>query len=309
MERPSSADSIARELAATQHGVVTRGQLRAAGADIRHVRQLAEGPRWDCPSDEVLRLCGSAPTEAQSVMIAVLDAGPGARLAYDSAASSWGLRGCPLLPVHAVRTASSRRRSDLAVVHRVRRLPERWVTVLDGVPIVRPELLAMQLFAVHRFGRAERLTERLWSSGLLSGRTLSELLDDLGASGRNGVSGLRQYLEPRGPGYTPPDSGLEARLMQILRDAQLLFRRQVHSGGDRWIGRVDFRHDWLPLIIEAQSRLHHAAQIDRDADETRLAALRASGFVVLELTDTLIWSDPAEVVRQVRAAIAESRIS
>jgi very-short-patch-repair endonuclease len=141
---------------------------------------------------------------------------------------------------------------------------------------------------------------------LLSGPSIASLLDDMGARGRNGIAGLRTYLDERGPGYVPPASNLESRVKQILLAAGIAVRCQVDSGGDRWTGRVDFRCDDWP-VIEVQSEAHHSALVDSLADEQRLAALRAAGFEVVELWDTLVWSDADAVVRAVRPGIRRCR--
>jgi very-short-patch-repair endonuclease len=91
-----------------------------------------------------------------------------------------------------------------------------------------------------------------------------------------------------------------------MRDAGLEFRRQVDLGGEHWTGRVDFLHEVEPLVVEVQSERYHSALVDREADQRRLDALRANGFRVLEITDTLIWSDPAGVERCVRDALRRS---
>ena len=81
-------------------------------------------------------------------------------------------------------------------------------------------------------------------------------------------------------------------------------RRQVDSGGDtEWTGRVDLRHERLPLIVEIQSEKYHTALCDHDADRRRIAKLEADGFVVLEITDLMVWSQPGEFIDRVRAAV------
>lgn len=307
MAAPSPTEDVARTLAASHHGVVARRQLREAGCSERGIRRLFDHPRWEVVTDQVIRLVGAPASEQMQLVAAVLDAGPDAFVSHLSAGNRFGLTGCALRPFTVVRLSSSTRTTALATVHRVRRLPPRWLTELDAIPIVRPELLAMQLFAVCRFERAERLVERLWADRLLSGGSLAQLLDDYGARGRNGTDGLRRYVKERGPGYTPAASGVESRALQIFRDAGLDFRRQVDSGGATWTGRVDFLHASLPQVVEVQSERHHTALTDRRADAERRAALVAAGFGVLELTDTLIWTDPAEVLRRVTAALEVTR--
>lgn len=289
-------------LAERQHGLVTRRQLRQLGMDRRSVRRLEFGPGWAALSDEVLRRSGSARTQAQRLLAGVLDAGPGAFLSHLSGGSWWGL-GCRRFPTSVVRTSRSSRGSELAEVHTVRALPEQWTTVLDGIPVVRPELLALHLFAVCSDERAERLVETLWSMRLLSGASIARFLAELGRSGRNGTAGLRRYLDRRGPGYVPSASGVEARVRQILRDAGIELRAQVDSGGEAWTGRVDFRHAVVRFILEVQSERYHGALVDREADRRRIAQLRADGFVVAEVTDSQVWTRPWEVVETVRSGL------
>lgn len=254
-------------------------------------------------TDEVLRRTGSPDSQAQRLLAAVLDAGPVAFLSHLPAGSWWGLGGCFRFPAHVVRTSRSSRCTELAELHIVRTLPERWTTVLDGVPVVRPELLALHLFAVCSEERAERLVETLWSMRLLSGSSIERFLDELGRSGRNGTAGLRRYLEPRGPGYVPSASGVEARVQQILRDAGMELRPQIDSGAETWTGRVDFRHQHVRFILEVQSERYHGALVDQEADRRRIAQLRADGFVVAEVTDIQVWTRPWEVVEIVRSGL------
>jgi len=300
-----SADQIARELAADQHGVVARRQLRERGATRGAIRNLS-GPhgRWVPLSDEVLRLDGTANSPDQRTAIGVLDAGPGAALSYSTAGNWWGLRGCALEPTLVARTSSSRRGSSLATIQRVRFLPADWTTTHRGVTVVRPEMLALQLFSTSRFERAERLVERLWSLRTFSGASLARFLRGVPLRGVRGSASLRRYFDVRGVDYRPPDSGLESRFQQITSDAGIEFRRQVDTGDDEhWIGRVDFVHVELPLVAEIQSETYHSSLVDQLSDEARLAALRAAGFTVVEITDTLVWTRPGKVVEKVREGV------
>ena len=55
--------------------------------------------------------------------------------------------------------------------------------------------------------------------------------------------------------------------------------------------------------MEVQSEAFHSALVDKRRDEQRLAALRAAGFVVVEVTDEQVWYHPDEVV----AAVLQAR--
>lgn len=294
------------QLAEAQHGLLSRAQLRERGLTFREVDRYWRSREWEPVTDQVARRKGAPRSTNQATMAAVLDSGPGAALSHLSAANRWGREACRLRPFTVVRVANSRRTSTLAEVHRVRALPDRWLTRLDGIPIVRPELLALQLFAVCSDGRAERLTDRLWSDRLLSGPSIARFLDDLGRRGRNGTAGLRRYLDARGSRYIPPASGLESRFKELLDSVGVTMLRQVDSGGSTgWTGRVDFRHPELPLIAEVQSEAFHTALCDAAADAQRIRQLEDDGFTVLEVTDQMVWGDPGQVVRRVREAVCE----
>lgn len=290
-------------LAERQHGLVARRQVREVTGSHRAAARAMTSPLWVPVTDEVLRRAGAPRSRGQDALAAVLDVGGDSALSHLPGAAWWGVAGCAFRPLHVTTTRNTTRPSSLATVHRVRRQPPRWTTNLRGVPVVCPELLALQLFAVCREERAERLVERLWSMRVLCGRSIAEFLDEMGARGRNGTAGLRRYLRPRGIGYVPPATSLETRVMQILREHGIDVRRQVNSGGERWTGRVDFRHRALPLLIEAQSELFHLALVDRKKDAERLAQLRADGFEVVEVWDNDVWARPWTVVRAVADAI------
>jgi very-short-patch-repair endonuclease len=194
------------------------------------------------------------------------------------------------------------------VIHTVRLLPDEWVTELRGIPVVRPEMCALQLFATCRYERAERLVERMWSMRLLSGPSLVRFVARMGARGRNGTAGVRRYLEHRPPDYVPSASNVETRVMQILRDAGIDVRRQVDAGSsEMWTGRVDFVVDGLPVVIEVQSSAHHDALTDRIADGRRRKELEAAGWIWVEVWTAAVWSDPRSVVDAVSDAIAVAR--
>lgn len=304
---PHATEELLVDLAERQHGLVARFQTKELGVSRQTVSEHLKGPGWQARTGQVLARTGSPPTPAQRALTAVLDAGVGAVLSHFSAGAFWGLKGCSIEPHHVTRTSRSSRTSAIAVIHTVRVLPPEWTTMLDGVPIVRPELLALQLYQLCRDERAERLVDSLWSMRLLSGRSLRAFLDALGRRGRNGTAGLRSYLDERGDDHTPPASGLEGRLMQLLREEGIEMRRQVDSGGDRWTGRVDFRHATLPLIVEVQSERYHSALSDQRADRQRISDLEADGFVVVEVSDADVWTRPRVAMEAVRRGIEEAR--
>ncbi len=301
-------DDRALEIASSRHGVVATWELRRDGVSQRDVQRLVDSRHWERVHHNVLRRVGSANSTAQRLVIAVLGSGPGSAAASLGAGRWWGLQGCPQWPLIVVGTRSVRAVPERVRYKQIRRLPTHWTTELDGVPIVRPELLALQLFAASRPQRATRLVDSLWAMRLLSGPSIDSFLRDMGAMGRNGTAGLREYLAARGPDYVPPATGLESRAWEILSGAGIDVRRQVDLGGEKcWTGRVDGVVVGTRVVVEIQSWRYHGALVDQDADARRLGQLRADGFTVVEITDDQVWSRPWEVVERVQAGVERDR--
>ena len=301
-------DDIANELAARHNGVVQTLLLIRSGCSRHDIGLLRQSRHWWWPHPDVGVRVGSAPTESQRLTIAVFAAGPDAALSHVPAGGHWGLGGCSTRAPCVVRTRTRRRSPDGVRVRVVRELPARWVTVLDGVPVVCPELCALQLFADCRPERAERLVDRLWSMRLLSGPSLQRFIDEMGRSGRNGTAGVRAYLDARGDGYVPPASGLESRVRQILLDAGIRVRSQVDAGSaERWTGRVDFVVEGSSVVIEVQSEKFHTALTDRQADAERRRRLEAAGCTWVEVWDVDVWAAPQRVLEAVLDGIERAR--
>lgn len=285
-----------------QLGLLRTDQTPELSPRTRHRR--AAGGEWVREGPRVLRHTAAPRSDAQRVLGAVLDAGDGAVLSHESAAALWGLPGFTLCPAQVV----TPRRSHpvlrpVGTVHRMRALAPRHGTVLDGIPVVRPELLVLQLCGRVSAPRAERLFDRAWSMRLLSGRSTRRVLDEVSGSGVQGVRTLRAILDARGDDYEPPASGLEGRFAEIIREANLpSMERQVDLGDETWCGRVDFFDRVHKLVVEVDSERYHSALSDVVADRERAERLRTAGFRVVRVTDQQVFHRPWQVVAAVRTA-------
>jgi very-short-patch-repair endonuclease len=335
---------VVAQIGEQQLGLVSIAAARAAGVSRAALRRGVAAGRYEPVSPGVLRVRGTPPSDRHPVLAAVLEAGPGAAACGPTAAALWGVRGYRLQPVHiaivgeeppaaggsgpvtsagagrvgagarAGAGPAARGLAGLAVPlpsrpppvrHRIPGLAARYVTVLDGVPVVRPEVVVFQVCGREHRERAGRVLDDLWRRRLLSGASVRHTLDDLAVAGGTspGPGRLRRLLHERGGDYVPPASGLERRFAQILARNHLpAMRRQVDVGADGWVGRVDFRDRSLPLVVEVQSETYHSALSDRRRDAARSEALRAAGFEVVEVTGEQIWHRPDEVVAAVRNA-------
>jgi very-short-patch-repair endonuclease len=292
-------DDELHRLAAGQYGLLGSWQISALGASKQELYRLRRSSAWELLSERVLGVVGAPPSEQRALMAGLLDASPGAAVNGTSAASMWGAPGFAATPVQVVRPKGiSRRPSTLAVVHEVVDLHPSQVKVIDGIAVVSPSRVVCELAGSHPH-RAERVLDRFWSERLLDGRTFRRTVEELKDKGRQGSTLFRELDAARGPGYVPPASSLEKRFMEICLWPM---RRQVDSGSEEWCGRVDFRDERLPLIVEVQSERYHAALVDRAADAARRARLEGAGFVVAEVWDTDVWHRPRLVNERITLA-------
>lgn len=285
--------------------MATRDQARAIGATKTTIRNLLRSGAWLPSSARVLRSSAAPVTARARVMAAVLDVSGPAWASHRTAAALWGVPGFDLVPPETIALHADRHVvGALGRVHRGRDLPARWLTVLDGIPVVRPELMVLQLCGSEHPGRAERALDNAWRRRLLSGRSVEALLADMGDRGRTGIGLLRELFAGRGVGYVPPASGLEARFESILDQHGLPpMARQVDLGDDEhWCGRVDYVHRPHRVVAEIDSKTYHSALLDRVADADRQRLLEAAGFDVVRLTDTQVWHRPNEVVEALEDA-------
>src|SRR5690606_19113247 len=94
--------------------------------------------------------------------------------------------------------------------------------------------------AVHE-AKVARVVDDALVRGATSVPELRRVLEEAGGQGKAGAAVLGRVLEERGPGYVPPESGLEARFVAVCRAGGLPEpRRQVVLGAAAPIGRVDF---------------------------------------------------------------------
>jgi hypothetical protein len=297
-------DSSLRDLAASQHGLVTRRQAAALGVPPDALRHRVE-QGWLAPlSREVFRLAGTPGGDEMRAMAAVLDTVPPAALSHRAAAAWWELPGFALeaQPDVVVPRKGGPHRTRLSTLHYHLDLPLDQVMLSRGVPVTSPALTIFHLAAVVHPGRVERACDTAWARRLLDGATLHQLLGRLAARGRNGIRTMRNILEARPPDYTPPESGLEARYLQILQEAGLpVPRKQVWLGGRFPVGRVDFFWDDCSAGVELLSRRFHSSYLDVQGDADRVAALREAGVPILTVWDEEVWHRPWEAVERTRA--------
>ena len=290
-------------LAERQHSVVSHAQARALGLTKEARLHLHRSGRWQIVFRGVYRLAGSTRTPRQGAMAAVLAAGPGAVLSHTSAAGLLGLPGFGVEPL-VVSMPRGRRSVPGVRLEQSLCLPAHHQRQVDGIPCTSIAWTLFDLCGDVNAHRAERALDNALARKRVTIPALWRVLDDLAVQGRAGVVLLRQLLTERGGRYIPPESELEARFLDLVKEHGLpVPARQVDLGDtDQWLGRFDFVWRAERLVVEVDGAAFHDGLLDRRRDAQRTAELESLGWTVLRLR----WHD---VVLTPRAVIAEIRDS
>ncbi|MDQ4070195.1 MAG: type IV toxin-antitoxin system AbiEi family antitoxin domain-containing protein [Actinomycetota bacterium] len=299
------ADLTIARLAATQHGVVTRKQLLAAGmAGHLVVHRVRKGLLVPVHAG-VYRVAATAATWHQRMMAATLAAGPQAVASHRAAGFLHGLASVqPRLEVTVPRGRSPR--PGGVVVHRLLGLVPADLELRAGIPCTRPAPTIVALASVVPERALEAALDDALVRGLVSCAQLERRLESLGRHGRRGTLVLAALLSARHGRPRWTQSEFERRLLRLVTSGglpPLVPQLEVALPGGRR-AFLDFAWPDVRLALEANGYRHHAGRLAWARDQTRNNLLTSLGWRVLPVT----WEDMddpgqlLELLRRARAA-------
>jgi hypothetical protein len=303
-------DEVRAHLAA-HAGVATTGQLAAQGVTPAGIRTLvASGAlvrlRRSTFVDGTLWLAASPwqrhELRARAVASETCQPGSPYALSHHSALAVQGISTFGVDDrVHLTRTDAHRGRSG-KVVHVHPPVLPRWVGEADGIPVVVPELAALQVATAF---------------GVVAGLVSADSALRTGAVDKAALEAARPFVVgPRSPRADMvlmhatglSDSGGETRCRWVMHTLGLPapeLQVAVHDALGDLVGVVDFlfRQHWT--IVEFDGALKYDDRTDLVAEKRREDRLRALGYEVVRLT----WADlahPDRVLAKIRAAFARA---
>ena len=289
-------DEEIAKLAAKQHGLFTRRQAMDAGASSSLVDRRLKSGRWVVAQPGVYGMPGAPMTWERRTMAACLAAGPDAVVSHRSAAVLHGFTrfrpGPPELTVPLDGRRADRR------LHRATDLSMGECTRVRGIPVTTVMRTLLDLAWPLRYGGFGQVLDDLVVARRFS---LDDVITAAGAYARRGKPGstcLREVLCVRGPGYVPPESVLERKLLAALTGLPAPLRQQRLGGS-----RVDFCWPAQRLVVEADGRRWHTREADFVRDRSRDAEAAALGFRTVRVTWDDLLTRPDWVRDTVRAAL------
>ncbi len=189
-----TSDRAIAWIAARQHGVVTRGQLLAAGLSNAAIDHRLARKRLHPVHRGVYLVGHPVPPSLAKEMAAVLACGGGAAVSHDSATAVWGFRTSLSGPVHITLPSHVSRARPGICVHRARSLEPEDVRHWEGLPLTSPARTVIDLAAVLSANELQRTYQEAQIRRLVRPFELRSALGRIGR--RPGFAALRSMLEP-----------------------------------------------------------------------------------------------------------------
>lgn len=295
--------------ARTQHGVVTKAQLRALGMTEHDVRRAVAAGMLIPIHRGVYRLAGAPATWHQSLMAAVAAGGTGAAASHRSAAQLWGLLpGDQPFDIVVPRRRSPQVRG--ATVHRSVDLDARWIRRRAGVSLTDPLRTMVDLGAAVPAATVSDAMERGVTSRLFTVAALEWAQLELGERGRNGCGVLGSVLDERALGAAPADGLLEprfARLCRIYGVQMPVFHHVVCDERGRFVAEVDFAYPEIRLFVEVDGYEVHGTPRALTKDLDRQNRLVALGWTPLRFTWSMVVRQPDRVASHLLTVLGSLR--
>lgn len=283
-----------------QHGVVSRGQLKALGYSPSAIHHRVVGGRLHLVARGVFAVGRPELTRHGRWMAAVLSSGGGdvggaAVLSHGSAAAlfGFGAEGTGRIEVSVLGGARSHHGLR---VHRRTRWRAGSVGVCDRIPVTSPVQTLIDLAARCDRMTVERMVDEADRLGLVSPPELREAL--AGHAGERGVGRLGTWLDRRT--FCLTRSHLERLFLPLVAAVGLPVPETK-----AWVNgfEVDFLWRGPRLVVETDSLRHHRTPAAQSRDHRRDQVHTAAGFTAVRFTHEQVRYEP-EHVRAVLTDVA-----
>jgi very-short-patch-repair endonuclease len=287
------------EIAARQHGVVTRKQLEALGFGTSTITRWAKEGRLHRLHRGVYAVGHTAISWDARCLAAVL-ARPGSVAGHKTAAWIWGLRRWRPETIHVTAPTRQRVKRDF-VVHFARLAPEDSAAV-DGIPVTSVARTMLDLAPSEPTRRLHQMMDRAEERKTFDLRRFDRLIARAG--GHPGRVKLRHALETFRPEHVVLRSDLERRFRRLVLAAGLPAPRTnaVVEGYE-----LDAYWEAEGFAVELDVYATHGSRLSFEADRERQDDLLLAGIEMIRVTGARLDREPRETIVRVAAHLERRR--
>lgn len=293
-------------LAATQHGVVSRHQMRAIGLGEGAIAHAIRAGQLHRVFRGVYALGHPNVGEHGRLRAATLACGGRAVLSHRSAGALLRLLDEGPVVIDLIAPGEHGRAIDGVRFHRVRPPRREEVGTVDGIPCTSPARTLVDLAGVVGDWTLGSAFERAAQRRILDIAAIEAAADP----GRRGIKALMALIEKWRPAAPVAKKGklkspLEARVLPLLLQRGLpapLLNAPVAIANGRI--EVDFLWPQHHLVVEADSRDFHATHVAFERDRWRDRELMRAGYSVLRVTHRQAEREAEAVVDTIASRIS-----
>jgi len=291
------------QLAATQHGLISREQALAVGLSRHEIAHRCRSGRWQHLHPRVFRIEGSPRSWLQALKALALWAAQGYAVSHASAAALHRLTRYPQGPLEITVTRHLRIGAPVAL-HQVRELPHRDLCSIQGIRATNPTRTLIDLAPLESEATTRATFDELLRRKLLSLDRLERALS--GKERHPGLRFLRGLLVDYQGGELPTESELEARVHELITGSGLptpVKQRAFQLGGRKI--RIDFFYPGTRVVIEALGYRWHGRHDLWSKDLARMNGLVARGYAPLQWTWDMLEAGGEEALADLRRLLGD----
>jgi very-short-patch-repair endonuclease len=309
-EVSNRATRLLGPIAARQERIVTTKQLRAAGLSDEMISRWTRDGRLHFVFRTVYIL-GHPTLGPRARMRAAALACPGAVISHRSAAVLLGLREAAPVVIDLIPAEQRGRQIDGIKAHRVPFPCASEMRHAYGIPCTTVARTTVDLAGVYGIEKPREAVEMAATKKVLDIVAIDAVL----ANGprRRGAPALRTVIDEWRPvaetaKYSTVRSLFEAKLLPLVASAGLPIPKiNARVRTAERILEVDLFWPDRRLVVEADSRRHHAIEVAFERDHKRTRELVAAGYEVLRVTWREAENEPATVFALIRARLEARR--
>jgi hypothetical protein len=284
-------------VAARQHGVVARRQLRAIGLGDGAIRHRLALRRLNPVFRGVYAVGHPRLTGRGRWMAAVLSCGNDAVLSHGSAAALWGVLPAAGSRIHVTAPSSARRTRSGVNVHGGQLRPEDRA-VHEEIPVTSVARTLLDLAEVVRTDRLERALEQAERLEILDLNAIERVCE--WGRGRHGLKALVALLSKLSP--APHTRSELERLFAVFCREHSLPPPSINvlAAGLE----VDAMWPGRRLVVELDGFEFHRTRGAFERDRARDIELKLAGYDVLRVTARRLEREPAAIAGAIRRLLA-----
>jgi hypothetical protein len=280
----TAADHDLADIAAAQHAIFTIADARKAGLTDRQIRYRVEC-LWLHVHEGVYRMPGSVETWRGSLFAACLAATPPVGVSHRAGAALYEITGGDTSLVELTCKRWLRAKARGLLVHEQTRIDEQDIVEVDGIPVMKPELIVFQLAGLRPLpGYVEMVIQSARRKRLITFESTKAMFDRHARRGVRGVQAMRAVLGEWDPDQRPTESDMETMLMQLFDGAGLprpVPQYDVFDRNGMFVARVDAAIPQHRISIEYDSKQEHSDEFQLTGDARRRNRVVAAGWRVL----------------------------